>query len=163
MAHRITRLTQECSRFRVVDAKGEVVGRLASRIAMTLMGKDKPTYVPRSCDGDAVIVVNAAQVELTGNKWEKKLYRWHTGYPGGLKERSAQDQHARDPTKVLREAVMGMLPKNLLRKTMSRRLRIYAGSEHEFEGAGAELVPFAEGKPRRMNRRPIPLEPGFFP
>ena len=103
-------------RFRLVDAQGQVVGRLASQIARMLMGKDKPTYTPNRDEGDVVVVVNAAEVEFTGRKWDQKLYRWHTGYPGGLKERTAKDQFQRRPAAILEEAVSGMLPKNNLRR-----------------------------------------------
>jgi large subunit ribosomal protein L13 len=79
-------------------------------------GKDKPTFQPNQDDGDVVVVVNAGDIELTGRKWDQKLYRWHTGYPGGLKERTAKDMFARKPDSILREAVLGMLPKNNLRR-----------------------------------------------
>ena len=108
-------------KFRLVDAKGEVVGRLASQIAQILMGKDKPTYAPWRDDGDVVVVINAAHIEFTGRKWDSKLYRWHTGYPGGLKERTARDQFERKPDFILREAVLGMLPKNNLRRVRRGR------------------------------------------
>lgn len=116
LTHPSQGLVTEGLRFRVVDAKGQVVGRLASQIAKVLTGKDKPTYLPHVDDGDAVVVVNAAQVDFTGRKWDQKLYRWHTGYPGGLKERTARDQLAREPEAVLQKAVMGMLPKNNMRR-----------------------------------------------
>jgi large subunit ribosomal protein L13 len=112
-------------RFRVVDAKGHVVGRLASQIARVLMGKDKPTYSPWQDNGDAVVVINAADVEFTGRKWENKLYRWHTGWPGGLKQRTAKDQLARHPEAIIRDAVSGMLPKNNLRRVSERREHIF--------------------------------------
>jgi len=121
-------------RYHLVDAKGKVVGRLASQIARVLMGKDKPTFCPWKDDGDVVVVVNSKDVDFTGRKWENKLYRWHTGYPGGLKERTAKDQHARKPDAVLRAAVMGMLPKNNLRRAMARKLRIFSGPDHDFVG-----------------------------
>lgn len=149
----------------MVDAKGQVVGRLASQIARVLMGKDKPTYAPNRDGGDVVVVVNAGDVEFTGRKWDQKLYRWHTGYPGGLKERTAKDQQARRPGEVLRAAVMGMLPKNNLRRSMARKLRIYPGPDHEFEGVeGAEVVPF-EMPPRKLRIKGSLLElpPGFEP
>jgi len=98
------------------------------------MGKDKPTYSPEKDDGDVVIVVNSSKIEFTRRKWKDKLYQWHTGYPGGLKERTAIEQHKRDPTEVLRKAVMGMLPKNNLRRSMAKKLRIFPGPQHDFEG-----------------------------
>ena len=151
-------------RFRLVDAKGEVVGRLASQIARVLMGKDKPTYAPHRDDGDAVVVINAKDVEFTGRKWDSKLYRWHTGYPGGLKERTAKDQHARDPGEVIRAAVMGMLPKNNLRRSMARKLRIYPGPDHDFHGRDVDVVKF-EMPPRKVRDKGdlLELPPGFEP
>lgn len=88
----------------------------AAALAPWPQGKDKPTYRPNADDGDVVVVVNAGEVELTGRKWDQKLYRWHTGYPGGLKERTAKQMAAKKPDAVLRGAVLGMLPKNNLRR-----------------------------------------------
>lgn len=135
-------------RFRLCDADGQVVGRFASQIAQVLMGKNKPTYSPNKDDGDVVVVINAKELEFTGRKWEDKVYRWHTGYPGGLKERTAKEQRERDPTEVLRKAVMGMLPKNNLRRAMARKLRIYAGPDHEFVDHPALVV--HEMPPRKI-------------
>ncbi|PSC67474.1 hypothetical protein C2E20_8863 [Micractinium conductrix] len=150
-------------RFRLVDAKGQVVGRLASQIATILQGKDKPTFRPNADDGDLVVVVNAAQAELTGRKWDQKLYRWHTGYPGGLKERTARDQETRQPGVVLRNAVLGMLPKNNLRRSMARKLRIFPGGRHDFEGH-PQLLPFTM-PPRklRVKGQLFELPDGFEP
>jgi large subunit ribosomal protein L13 len=97
------------------------------------MGKDKPTYKPNICDGDIVVVKNAAQIHFTGRKWDRKLYRWHTGYPGGLRQQTAKDLLQKKPEDVLKNAVMGMLPKNNLRKEMNLRLRIFAGEGHPFK------------------------------
>lgn len=140
------------------------MGRLASQIARVLMGKDKPTFAPWKDDGDAVVVVNAKDVEFTGRKWDRKVYRWHTGYPGGLKERTAKEQQARKPGEVLRAAVMGMLPKNNLRRSMARKLRIYPGPEHDLEGTGAEIVEFVM-PPRKLREKGEVLElpEGFEP
>jgi len=132
-------------RWRIVDAKGVVLGRLASHLSKILQGKDKPTYNPSEDAGDVVVVVNAKEIELTGRKFENKLYRWHTGYPGGLKERTAKEQWEMDPTVILRKAVSGMLPKNNLRKLRTRKLQIFPGPEHDFVGPkyeGVELVPY---------------------
>eukprot|EP00887_Chlorella_sp_A99_P001456 scaffold8.g1456.t1 len=150
-------------RFRLVDAQGQVVGRLAAQIARVLQGKDKPSYVPNRDDGDVVVVINAAGVELTGRKWDQKLYRWHTGYPGGLKERTAKDQFARRPEAVLEAAVNGMLPKNNLRRSMMRKLRIFPGEQHPF-AAEPNLVPF-EMPPRNLRHKgPLFVLPeGFEP
>mmetsp|Transcript_20355 Transcript_20355/g.36315 ORF Transcript_20355/g.36315 Transcript_20355/m.36315 type:complete len:208 (-) Transcript_20355:49-672(-) len=140
MAHLLRNVTlHENARFRIIDAKGQVVGRLASQIATALMGKDKPTWRPHLDCGDVVVVINSRHVELTRNKWDKKTYKWHTGYMGGLKERKAKDEHALDPTSVLRKAVLRMLPKTNLQKIWGRKLRIFPDEEHEFEGEEVEL------------------------
>lgn len=156
------RVATEGLKFRRVDAQGQVVGRLASQIAQVLMGKDKPTYSPNKDDGDVVVVVNASKVEFTGNKWRDKLYRWHTGYPGGLKERSAQDQMARKPDDIIRRAVLGMLPKNKLRRAMNRKLIIAAGESHPLENH-PQLENFTLPKRRIRPEPAIELSPGFKP
>jgi large subunit ribosomal protein L13 len=114
----------------VIDADGQVLGRLATRIATLITGKDKPVYTPFLDTGDHVIVVNAAKVRLTGKKHTAKMYRRHSGYPGGLKEISAGDLLARNPEKLVREAVIGMLPKSKLGRAMRKKLRVYGGAEH---------------------------------
>jgi len=114
----------------VVDADGAVLGRIASKAAMILMGKHKPTYTPFLDTGDHVIVVNAAKVKLTGNKEEQKIYRRHSGYPGGLKETNARKMRSTHPVKMIEEAVSGMLPKTKLGKQMYRKLQVYAGDKH---------------------------------
>ncbi len=114
----------------VVDAEGQVLGRLATRVARLLTGKDRPAYTPFLASGDSVIVINAARVRLTGNKLTDKKYRHHTGYPGGLREVSAGVLLAKHPERVVREAVIGMLPKTKLGRTMRKKLRIYSGPEH---------------------------------
>ncbi len=114
----------------VVDADGQVLGRLATRVARLLTGKDKPAYTPFFGLGDHVIVVNASRIRLTGRKLTSKMYRHHTGYPGGLRQVSAADLLARNPEKLVREAVVGMLPKTKLGRTMRKRLRVYGGPEH---------------------------------
>jgi large subunit ribosomal protein L13 len=122
---------KEISRaWHVVDAEGQVLGRLATRVARLLTGKDKPVYTPFFGLGDHVIVINASRVRLTGRKLTSKMYRHHTGYPGGLREVSAADLLARNPEKLVREAVIGMLPKTKLGRTMRKRLRVYGGPEH---------------------------------
>ncbi len=114
----------------VVDAAGKVLGRLASRIAAILRGKHKPIYSPHLDCGDYVIVINADKIRLTGKKWERKIYYWHTGYPGGLKKRSAREIFQRRPEELIIRAVRGMLPKNKLRDRMMKHLKVYAGPEH---------------------------------
>eukprot|EP00243_Klebsormidium_subtile_P006208 TRINITY_DN2591_c0_g2_i1.p1 TRINITY_DN2591_c0_g2~~TRINITY_DN2591_c0_g2_i1.p1 ORF type:complete len:179 (+),score=50.25 TRINITY_DN2591_c0_g2_i1:196-732(+) len=121
-------------RWRLVDAKGEVLGRLASQVSMILMGKDKPTYTPHWDEGDVVVVKNARHVELTGKKVKEKVYKWYTGYVGGLKERTVEEQFEREPIEVLRKAVERMLPKNRLRDDRMRKLRIFPDEEHAYEG-----------------------------
>ena len=122
----------------VVDAEGQILGRLATEIADTLRGKRKPQYTPHVDTGDFVIVVNAGKVRVTGKKLDEKMVRWHTGYPGGLKERTLREQLERRPTEVIRKAVKGMLPKNRLAAAQLRKLKVYAGPEHPARGAGAE-------------------------
>ena len=114
----------------VIDAEGAVLGRIASKAALILMGKHKPRYTPFLDTGDHVIVVNAAKVRLTGDKENQKLYRRHSGYPGGLTETLARTVRQTRPTRMVEEAVQGMLPKNKLGKQMYRKLQVYAGPKH---------------------------------
>ena len=114
----------------VVDADGQTLGRLATRIADTLRGKGKPQYTPHVDTGDFVIVVNAEKIAVTGSKLDTKIYYRHSGYPGGIKQRTLREQLERRPTEVLRKAVKGMLPKNKLAVAQLRKLKIYAGTEH---------------------------------
>lgn len=117
----------------LIDAKGETLGRMATIIARLLIGKDNPYFVRYLDCGDWVVVINAADVKVSGKKASQKLYYRHSGYPGGFKEITFEKQIERDPTKVIRHAVSGMLPKNKLRKTMLTRLRIFAGEEHPYK------------------------------
>ncbi len=117
----------------VVDADGQSLGRLASRVARLLIGKDKPIYTPFLDTGDHVIIVNAEKVKITGKKLTEKLYRHHTGYPGGLRSVPAGDLMAKKPEKVLQEAVFGMLPKSKLGRAMRKKLKVYRGSQHPHE------------------------------
>ncbi len=114
----------------VIDADGAVLGRLATKAAMLLMGKTKPTYTPFLDTGDHVIVVNAEKIRLTGRKEEQKLYRRHTGYPGGLVEVQARKMRATRPARMLELAISGMLPKTKMGKQMYRKLKVYAGDRH---------------------------------
>src|SRR5919198_3195659 len=114
----------------LVDADGQTLGRLATRIAETLRGKGKPQYTPHVDTGDFVIVVNADKIHVTGKKLDDKIYYRHSGYPGGLKRRTLRDQLERRPTEVLRTAVKGMLPRNRLARQQLGKLKIYAGPEH---------------------------------
>jgi large subunit ribosomal protein L13 len=114
----------------VLDAQGAVLGRLATKAARLLMGKHKPTYTPFLDTGDHVIVINADKVRLTGRKEEDKIYRHHTGYPGGLKEIKAGRLRQTRPQRIVELAVQGMLPKTKLGKHMYRKLNVYAGPKH---------------------------------
>jgi large subunit ribosomal protein L13 len=114
----------------VINADGLTVGRLASEVARILMGKHKPTYTPFLDTGDHVIVINASKVILKGAKLDDKVYRHHTGWPGGLKEISARDLLAKNPVKLLELAVKGMLPKTKMGRAMGGKLKVYAGAEH---------------------------------
>jgi large subunit ribosomal protein L13 len=114
----------------VVDAQGKVLGRLASRVAMVLRGKNKANFTPHTDAGDFVVVVNAAQVLLTGRKLDQKFYYRHSGYPGGIKSNTARQLLDKKPEEVLRHAVRGMLPKTSLGRQLLKKLKIYAGGEH---------------------------------
>jgi large subunit ribosomal protein L13 len=117
-------------RWYVVDAEGQTLGRLAAEIARVLRGKSKPQYTPHVDTGDFVVVVNAERIVVTGRKAEQKVYRRHSGYPGGLKTTSYEQLLERQPTEILRKAVKGMMPKTRLAHQQLRKLKIYAGPEH---------------------------------
>jgi large subunit ribosomal protein L13 len=114
----------------VVDAADKVLGRLSTQIAMRLRGKHKPEYTPHADAGDYIVVINAAQIKVTGDKAESKIYYDHSGYPGGLKETTFEKMHEKDPTRIIERAVKGMLPKNPLGRAMLSKLKVYAGAEH---------------------------------
>jgi large subunit ribosomal protein L13 len=114
----------------LVDADGKTLGRLAARVASVLRGKHRPTFTPNVDMGDHVVIVNAEKIRLTGTKMETKLYRRHTGYPGGLKTATAAHLFRKDPTQLLTKAIEGMLPKTPLGNGMARKLRVYAGPDH---------------------------------
>ncbi len=114
----------------VIDAEGRTLGRLATEIARVLRGKNKPQYTPHVDVGDFVVVINADGVVVTGKKAEQKVYRRHSGYPGGMKETSYGRMMERKPTEILRKAVYGMMPKTRLARQQLRKLKIYAGPEH---------------------------------
>ena len=117
-------------RWYVVDAEGKHLGRLATEIVRVLRGKNKPQYTPHVDVGDFVVVVNADRVVVTGRKAEQRVYRRHSGYPGGMKETSYEQMLARKPTEILRKAVYGMMPKTRLARKQFKKLKIYAGPEH---------------------------------
>ncbi|HEX5732901.1 MAG TPA: 50S ribosomal protein L13 [Blastocatellia bacterium] len=114
----------------VIDADGKTVGRLATEAARVLMGKNKPSYTPFIDVGDHVVVINAEKVVFTGNKWQDKVYRHHTGYPGGLREVTAQKQLQKHPERILESAIRGMLPKTKMGRKMGKKLKVYAGTDH---------------------------------
>jgi len=124
----------------VVDAKGKTLGRLASQVASILKGKHKPIYSPHMDTGDFVIIVNASGVELTGKKKEQKMYRHHSGYPGGLKEVSYERMIKEKPEKVVYEAVWGMIPHNRLGRKMITKLKVFRGPEHKHEAQRPETL-----------------------
>lgn len=117
----------------IVDAEGQTLGRLASRIATILRGKHKPGFSPSVDCGDYVIVINAEKIHVTGNRLDQKMYYRHSGYPGGLTEISLRDQLEKFPTRPVEAAVKGMLPKNKLGRKIFKKLKVYAGSEHPHE------------------------------
>ena len=130
---------QEVERkWHVIDAEDKTLGRLASEIARILRGKNKPQYTPHVDTGDFVVVVNADRVKVSGRKAEQKLYRRHTGYPGGLRETSYEQMMDRKPTDILRKAVWGMIPKTRLGRQQFKKLKIYAGPEHPHEAQRPE-------------------------
>ena len=127
-------------RWQVLDAEGVVLGKLAARAARVLTGKDCPDFTPNVDHRDGLIIVNAEKVRLTGRKLDDKIYRHHTGYPGGLKEISARNYLAATPEKLVREAIIGMLPKTRLGDRMSTRLKIYSGPTHPHAGQRPEVL-----------------------
>jgi large subunit ribosomal protein L13 len=129
-------------RWYIVDAEGKTLGRLATVVAATLRGKTKPTFTPHADMGDYVVVINAEKVALTGKKETQKLYTSHSGYPGGLRQRSVREVRARHPERIIQNAVRGMLPRNVLGERQFRKLKVYAGPVHP-----------------HVNQQPEPLQP----
>lgn len=127
-------------RWYVVDAEGMVLGRLASQVAAILRGKNKPIYTPHVDTGDHVIIVNAEKVVLTGRKLDQKLYRHHTGYPGGLKETTYREMLNKKPEFTVYEAIRRMMPKGPLGRAMLKKVRIYAGPNHNHEAQTPEVL-----------------------
>src|SRR5262245_14027080 len=124
----------------LVNAEGKTLGRLAARVAAVLRGKHRPTFTPNVDMGDHVVIVNAEKIRLTGDKMETKLYRNHTGYPGGLKSATAEHVYRKDPTQLLTMAIEGMLPKNPLGKHMAKKLRVYVGTAHPHQAQRPEPI-----------------------
>ena len=129
----------------LIDADGQTLGRLASEVAKLLRGKHKPNFTPHVDCGDNVVVINAANINLTGNKWQDKTYIRHTGYPRGQRSLNAQELYDKDPARLVEKAVKGMLPKNKLGADLFRNLKVYAGAEHQQEAQ----------KPRAINLNEI--------
>jgi len=137
----------------LIDADGLVLGRLASEIAMRLRGKHKPTFTPHMDMGDHVVVINADKVLLTGRKREDKIYYWHTGYPGGIKDRTARQLlEGKHPERVLEAAVKRMMPGGPLTRQQMRHLKIYAGAEHPHEAQAPEVLDFASANTKNARR-----------
>lgn len=128
----------------VVDAEGQTLGRLATEVARVLSGKHKPEYTPFIDSGDYVIIVNAEKVKLSGKKMDQKVYRHHSGYPGGLKQVSFREMRQKHPERILEKAIKGMLPKNKLGRQMYRKLKVYAGPDHKHSAQQPEALTFGE-------------------
>jgi len=125
-------------KWHLVDADGKTLGRLATRVAILLRGKNKPIYAPHQDTGDFVVVINAKKVFLTGKKWKEKIYTHHSGYPGGLKQASAEKIAEKKPERLITMAVQGMLPKTKLGKKLIKKLKVYAGDAHPHEAQQPE-------------------------
>ena len=124
----------------LLDCSGKRLGRLSVQVANILRGKNKPEYTPNSDVGDFVVLVNAKNIEITGNKSENKIYFRHTGYPGGIKQISFKDQLEKDPEKIIRDAVKGMLPKNKLNRQIIKKLKVYNDEFHPHEAQNPEVI-----------------------
>lgn len=124
----------------LVDADGQTLGRLASKIAKLIRGKHKPNFTPHVDCGDNVVVINAEKINLTGKKWTDKSYIRHTGYPGGQRSLTATEMFEKDPTRLVEKAVKGMLPKNILGSTLFRNLYVYAGTEHKHDAQNPKAI-----------------------
>ncbi|MCK5812017.1 MAG: 50S ribosomal protein L13 [Clostridiales bacterium] len=124
----------------IVDAEGKILGRLATEVARILKGKHKPTYTPHVDTGDYVIIINAEKIKVTGKKESQKLYRHHTGYVGGLKEISYKTMMEKHPERILKHAVKGMLPKNILGRQMMKKLKVNVGPEHKNHAQQPEVL-----------------------
>jgi large subunit ribosomal protein L13 len=130
----------------VVDATGQTLGRLASRVAGILAGKENPSYTPFLDTGDHVIVINAGKIRVTGMKSEQKVYRHYTGFPGGLREEEFRKRFDRKPELIVQEAIQGMLPKTKLGKAMAKKLKVYKGDKHTHEAQKPEALALASRK-----------------
>ncbi len=130
----------------LVDAEGETLGRMASKVAKMLRGKHKPNFTPHVDCGDNVIVINSEKIELSGNKWDEKVYLRYTGYPGGQRSRSVKELLAKHPERIVEKAIKGMLPKNKLGAELFRNLKVVVGSEHEHGAQKPTVINLKEFK-----------------
>ena len=130
----------------VVDVAGMPLGRMASEVAKLIRGKHKPNYTPHVDCGDNVIIINAEKIQLSGDKWKQKIYLRHTGYPGGQRSLTATELYEKDPTRLVENAVKGMLPKNKLGAAIFRNLKVYAGAEHDQEAQKPKVINLNEVK-----------------
>ena len=128
----------------LVNASGETLGRLATKVAMILRGKHKPIYTPHVDTGDFVVIINAEKINLTGKKMENKRYYHHTGYPGGIKSITVKDMLKKEPKNVIKFAVKGMLPKNPLGRMMIKKLKVYSGEEHPHQAQNPKQIKISE-------------------
>ena len=154
-----TKATEIERKWRVVDADGATLGRLATRVAALLRGKHKAMFSTHLDTGDPVIVVNAAKVKVTGNKLQAKSYVRHSGYPGGLRRETLERLLSRRPEEVVRRAVRGMLPRNRLGEQMYRKLHVYAGAEHPHAAQKPEMLGGSAPQPPKSSRGLRPLGP----
>lgn len=141
-SYTITKAEMANKKWYVVDATDMVVGRLASEVAKILKGKHKPTFTTHNDAGDFVIVVNAEKVKFTGNKWDAKVYNWHTNHIGGIKARTAKEQLVKNPAAIFEEAVRGMLGKNTLGRAQFTKLKVVVGPTHTHEAQKPEALKF---------------------
>ena len=139
-------------RWHLVDAEGQVLGRLATRIALILRGKDKISYTPFLDTGDFVLVINAEKIKVTGNKRAQKLYRSYSGYPGGLTEVTLEDMLTRHPDRVLQHAVKGMMPDGPLGRRLLGKLKIYAGTAHPHEAQQPQPISLAKADKKKVEK-----------
>lgn len=130
----------------LVDAEGETLGRLSSKVARLLRGKHKVNFTPHVDCGDNVVVINASKINLSGNKWQDKTYIRHTGFPGGQRSITAEQEAAKHPSRIVERAIKGMLPKNKLGAEMFRNLKVYAGAEHGHEAQKPRTINLNTGK-----------------
>ncbi len=136
----VPKKTEIKKKWYLVDAEGKILGRLASKIAQVLSGKNKPIYTPHLDTGDFVVVINAKKVKVTGNKEKKKIYYHYSGYPGGMKEIVYEKLLEKKPALIIQKAVKGMLPKSKLGRKMIKKLKVYAGTEHRHQSQNPEKI-----------------------